>query len=184
MGVENLLAKRKTIIIKRWFDQVAETYPADTANFLKRQKDAFANPVGKNIHNGLETLFDGVLGHADREAVESFLDPMIRIRAVQDFTPPQAIGFIFSLKKLIRDLVQQETKNNFDAADLLPFDARIDGLALIAFDIYMKCREKIYEIKATEEKNRTFKAFKRAGLIQEIPDDAPGEKETNFNVVR
>jgi RsbT co-antagonist protein rsbRD N-terminal domain len=177
MALENLLAKRKSTIVKSWFNLVVETYPADTAKFLKSQKDPFANPVGRNTHKGLDTLFDGVLGHADKEAVETFLDPIIRIRAIQDFTPSQAIGFIFPLKKLIRDLVQKETKNDFDAGDLLPFESRIDALALIAFDIYVKCREKIYEIKATEERNRTFKAFKRAGLIHEKPDAAPDKKK-------
>ena len=184
MAVENLLAKRKTTIVKSWFDLVVETYPEDTAKFLKSQKDPIANPVGRNTHKGLEILFDGVLGNADKETVETHLDPIIRIRAIQDFTPSQATGFIFPLKKLIRDLVQKETKSDFDAGDLLLFESRIDALALIAFDIYMKCREKIYEIKATEERNRTFKAFKRAGLIQEKPDAAPDEKETNSNVVR
>jgi hypothetical protein len=37
----------------------------------------------------------------------------------------------------------------------------------------MSCREKIYEIKGNEEKNRTFKAFERAGLIAEIPENPP-----------
>jgi hypothetical protein len=37
----------------------------------------------------------------------------------------------------------------------------------------MKCREKIYQIKANEEKNRTFSAFERAGLIKELPGSGP-----------
>ena len=53
-------------------------------------------------------------------------------------------------------------------------DVKIDRLLLLAFDIYMECREKIYDLKANEEKNKVFKAFKRAGLISEISDDRPG----------
>jgi hypothetical protein len=37
----------------------------------------------------------------------------------------------------------------------------------------MQCREKIYELKANEMKNRTFRAFERAGLVSEIPADTP-----------
>ena len=180
MGVEKLLAKRKTTIVKRWFDMVVESYPADTAKFLKHQKDPFANPVGRNTLKGLEALFEGILTGIDTESVESFLDPIIRIRAIQNFTPSQATGFIFSLKTLIRDQVQSDTKSGFDFKQLLPYESKIDALALIAFDLYMKCREKIYQIKATEERNRTFKAFKRAGLISELPDDEPDTRETNF----
>jgi hypothetical protein len=44
-------------------------------------------------------------------------------------------------------------------------------LGLLAFDIYMQCREKIYELKANEMKERTFKAFARAGLVKE-PDES------------
>ena len=58
MRLNNLLAQRKTAIIKKWFALAIETYPSDTANFLKSQKDPFANPVGRTIYRGLEALFD------------------------------------------------------------------------------------------------------------------------------
>jgi len=44
---------------------------------------------------------------------------------------------------------------------------------LLAFDIYMECREKVYEIKANESKDRTLRAFARAGLISETPGEGP-----------
>jgi hypothetical protein len=37
----------------------------------------------------------------------------------------------------------------------------------------MACREKIYELKANETRNRTFKAFERAGLIKKDPGEVP-----------
>jgi len=33
---------------------------------------------------------------------------------------------------------------------LLELEQKIDDMSLLAFDIYMKCREKLYELKATE----------------------------------
>jgi hypothetical protein len=33
----------------------------------------------------------------------------------------------------------------------------------------MACREKIYELKANEARDRTFRAFERAGLISKDP---------------
>jgi hypothetical protein len=181
MSLENLLSKRKAAIVKKWFNQVVLTYPADAANFLKNQKDPFANPVGRKISKGLEALFDALLQESDDSIVESFLDPIIRIRAVQNFSPSQATAFIFSLKNLIREDVHNEIKDREDMKALLTFESKIDNLGLIAFDIYMKCREKIYQIKSTEEKNRTFSAFRRAGLICEITDDESDTQESNFN---
>jgi hypothetical protein len=173
MRIESLLEQRKAAIVRKWFDLVILTYPTDTSNFLKTQKDPFANPVGQTVLRGLEALFDILLKGLDADTISSFLDPIIRIRAVQDFTPSKAVAFIFSLKQVIRDHLTKELKDASTALELLGLESTIDDLALIAFDIYMECREKIYELKANEEKARTFAAFKRAGLISEMPATQP-----------
>ena len=36
------------------------------------------------------------------------LDGIIRIRSIQDFTPSEAVGFIFDLKTVIRGVVDAE----------------------------------------------------------------------------
>lgn len=176
MRIENLLEQRKAIIIKKWFDLVVQTYPADTSKFLKAQKDPFANPVGQTVLRGLEALFGILLKGPDDETIVSFLDPIIRIRAVQNFSPSQAVSFIFSLKQVIRDSLKKELQDGSLAIDLLNLETMIDELSLTAFDIYMECREKIYELRANEVKSKTLAAFKRAGLICEIPDVSPDLK--------
>jgi len=98
------------------------------------------------------------------------LDPIIRIRTVQDFSPSQATRFILLLKKIIRDDLKQNQKIKAFANEISLLEDRIDELLLLSFDIYVKCREKIYELKANEVKNRTFRAFERAGLIREEPE--------------
>jgi hypothetical protein len=174
MRLEELLAQKKTAIIDKWFDAVAETYPADTAGFIKRQKDPFSNPVGGTTQKSLFVLMDELLGEMNRDKINSFLDPIIRIRAVQDFTPSKATSFVFSLKKIIREHLNKcDFNDHLIVADLALLDQKIDLIGLMAFDIYMKCREKIYQIKATEEKNRFFCAFERAGLIKELSGGKP-----------
>lgn len=169
MRLANLLEQKKTAIVRNWFDLVVQTYPADTSRFLKTQKDPFANPVGKTVRHGLEALFDILLKGLDPETISSFLDPIIRIRAVQDFSPSQAVSFIFSLKQIIRNSLESELRDELIWTELLKLELTIDELGLIAFDIYMECREKIYQIQANEMKTRTFSAFKRAGLVSDIP---------------
>jgi hypothetical protein len=176
MRLNNLLAQRKTAIIKNWFTLAVETYPPDTASFLKRQKDPFANPVGRTVSRGLEALFNELLKEMDYEIIISFLDPIIRIRAIQNFSPAQAVSFIFLLKKAIRENIKKEASEEQFFNELLLFESKIDKLALIAFNLYMQCKEKIYDLKANEMRNTTYKAFKRAGLVREMPVDEPDIK--------
>jgi hypothetical protein len=106
----------------------------------------------------------------DPQIITSYLDPIIRIRAVQNFTPSQATAFILFLKKALRANLAKELRDIRNAEELFEFESKIDQLSLMAFDIYMQCREKIYQISANETKNRTFKALERAGLVSEIGD--------------
>ena len=167
IGLEKILTQKKSVIVKKWFDLAAQTYAPDTAKFLKSNKDQFANPVGGTILNGLKGLLDQLIHSMDFAAVTSHLDPIIRIRAAQGFTPSQATAFILSLKKVLRENLTKELRDSNVAAELIVFESKIDQLCLMAFDIYMQCRETIFKISANETRNRTFRAFERAGLISE-----------------
>ncbi len=168
---DKILSAKRPDVLNEWFKLVIETYPDETARFLKSQKDPFANPVGRAVRNGVGDLFDELVRGLDPVAAGACLDPMIRIRAIQNFTPSEAVGFVFMLKKVLRGLLGKEIGDQNLTGELEAFESRIDKLALIAFDVYMKCREKIYEIKANEFRNRHYSAFRRAGLISEVPDD-------------
>ena len=172
MALEKLLEKNKTAIHKKWFDAVVKTYPLDTSRFLKTSKDFFANPVGGNLSNGLAVILDELIKGPDREKVIFSLDPIIRVRAIQDFSPSQALAFIASLKKIVREMLKKDLRHHEPlSSQLLQFERRVDELLLLAFDIYMGCRERIYDLKANEEKNKVYKAFKRAGLITDISEE-------------
>jgi hypothetical protein len=169
----SLIAKKRPAIIGLWFDSAIQSYPPDTAAFLQSQKDPFANPVGSNTRAGIEGLFDQLLGPMDAAAVARHLDPIMRIRAVQSFAPSQATGFIFELKALLRRLLAPELKEGRRLEELSAIDARIDRIGLKAFDIYMACREQVFEFKANETRNRTFRAFERAGLVAKSSGQEP-----------
>jgi hypothetical protein len=167
MELVNQLAQKKSAIIKVWFEKVINTYPIDTAQFIKNQNDPFANPVGRNSHQALDDIFDLVQGGFDPQTARPLIDPIIRIRAIQDFTPAQAVGFMFDLKSIIREMVPVDATDSQNQSALHEVEKRIDRLSLLAFDIYMQCREKIYDLKANETRARTYAAFSRAGLIKE-----------------
>ena len=169
-GLEKLIEQNKAAITKKWFDLTVQTYAADTADFLKSKTDPFANPVGSTTQKGLDAILDQLIHAMEPAALNACLDPIIRIRAVQNFTPSQATAFILSLKKVLRDNLVKELHDSRLAAELVAFESKIDQLCLMAFDIYMQCRENIFQISSNETRNRTFRAFERAGLIAETPE--------------
>jgi hypothetical protein len=166
-GLEKVLLKNKAAIAKQWFNLAAQTYAVDTAKFLQSKTDPFANPVGSTLMTGLDGILEHLIHATDPNTLHSHLDSIIRIRAVQDFSPSQATAFILSLKKVLRDYFAKELRDSRLAAEFIELESSIDQICLIAFDIYMQCREKVYQISANETRKRTFKAFERAGLIKE-----------------
>ena len=166
MNLKQHLKEKKPDILKKWFDAIAGTYPGDTASFLKKQKAQFTNPVGYTLSEGMDHLFEGLLQGLLPDEVSRYLDSIVRIRAIQDFSPSEAVAFIFQLKKTVRKELGSEILAQQGASEeLKAFESAIDDLALYAFDLYMKCREKIYELKANEARSMTFRLLQQAHLI-------------------
>lgn len=178
MILESILAKHRSTIVKKWFELVIGTYPQDASRFLQNQKDPFANPVGRNTLNGLEGLVDSLFKEGNRDSLLSFLDQIIRMRAVQAFSPSEAISFIFSLKDIVREFIDPSPTDQGFMDEWLSFESKIDQLALIAFDVYTQCREKMYEIRVNEVRRTSLSALKRANLITETPETNPDFKES------
>ena len=90
------------------------------------------------------------------EEMRRSLDRVVRIRAVQDLPASEAVGFVFLLKQAIRDVPGAP-----DGADLSEMHERIDRLALEAFDLFVQCREKIYDLRVREIRDRTSTLLER-----------------------
>jgi len=146
----DLLRKERAAILKKWLGHVLETYPEDTSRLLKGEKNPFANPVGAAIGEGLGGILDQLLAQAPDASLVPFLDRIIRIRAVQQFSPSVALAFVFQLKVIVGDLLRREIHKKEHEAEWAAFVSRMDRLALLAFDAYMQCREELFEIRAGE----------------------------------
>ncbi len=167
MQIATLLSQKKAAILGRWLAMIYESYPPETAIFLKKEKNRFDNPAGYRISEGLEGLYGALTQEMERDQILTCLDEIIRIRALQNFSPSQALAFIFLLKIVIRQELAEEMKKENLAAELLDLESRIDGLALLGFDVYTKRREKIYEIKADEAKRRVSGLMRKTGLTED-----------------
>jgi hypothetical protein len=180
MNLRNLLLQKRSTVIKRWCDIILQTYPKESRSFLKKQKDRFANPVGRTIFEAVESIYDELLQGADSDKISLFLDNIIRVRAVQGFSPSQAISFIFGLKTIVREEMAREIAEGGISEEWTQFESRIDGLALLCFDIYTECRQKLFEVRVNEVKNQSSRLLKMAGLVYEIPE---AEGDLNEGIV-
>jgi hypothetical protein len=158
------LAAKKDAIVQEWLARTLQNYPEHTCRFLAKEKDPFRNPVGHTLKEAFPALFDQLIGGMDATTITPFLDGIVRIRAVQDFTAGQAVAFLFLLKKVVREALQDEIRRRPDGDGLAAVDGRIDEMALLAFDLFMKCRERIYEIKANEAKRRIYVLERMHGM--------------------
>lgn len=173
MKLESCLKEKRAAILERWYRAIIDTYPSESAKYFNN-KDPFANPVGLTISDTIGSLYDSLFQEeVDREAVSQSLDGMIRIRAVQDFSPSQAIAFVFRLKEVIRAELSGRIEPGKAAEEWVRLEERIDRLALISFDVFMKCREKIYELRTHEFKSRAWRLLERANMVGVIPEESP-----------
>ena len=169
MKLNNLLKEKKSAISTKWFDAIMNTYPNNNTGFFKKQEDRFANPIGYKFSEGIGSILDVLIEEKDLSEGLPFLDDIIRVRAVQDFTPSKALNFIFNLKEVVREELKKEIRRDQIEDELLRFESKIDDLALSAFNIYVKCREQLNQLKVDELKRMTFTLLKRANLMNEIP---------------
>jgi hypothetical protein len=159
--LEQLTIEQRARIREQWLDSIIETYPADTVRFLRSAKDRFANPVGHTLVENIGIIAESLWHEADAKSMREPLEKILKIRSVQDFSASDAVGFVFALKAALRDSLTTEELDAFAPAALDAFDRRVDALALQAFDVYMHCRERIYEIRANEIRNRTHLLLER-----------------------
>ncbi len=171
--LETFLLDRRSAMIKKWRDLIIGSYPADARRFLKKEKNRFANPVGRTIAEDVEILYDELVTGYDVDKISSSLDNLIRIRAVQDFRPSQAVNFVLQLRGLIRQEVLNAGRTDELQKGLDAFETRIDDMTRLAFDIYDECRRKIFEIRMNESKRQTERLLRLSKLTVEIPEQEP-----------
>ena len=160
MMMQDLLKENKAAILERWFHLILETYPANTATMMRKDKNQFTNPVGSTLSREIEVLFKNLCEGSQDEKCQASLDSILKIRSVQDFSPSKAVGFIFLLKRAIGETLKNEICKESVIDEWMKFQSKIDELALFAFDIYMDCREKVCEIRINQAKSEREMAFR------------------------
>ncbi|MEW6348192.1 MAG: RsbRD N-terminal domain-containing protein [Thermodesulfobacteriota bacterium] len=174
--LQDILRQNRQSVLDRWFDRVIDTYHPDSKKHFSSRVNRFANPVGSQIREGIEAILDGLLDGLDArsESMAKHLDVIVRIRAVQDFSASQAVGYLFFLKEVVRDLAGKQPGSSIRSQELWNFDSRVDALALYSFDIYSQCREKLFDIRVYEVKSQVRKileVIERKSAKEEVESD-------------
>jgi hypothetical protein len=146
MELRALLEENREAILERWFELTMGAYPRTTAEFMAKKRDQFRNPVGYTSSKSIGTVFDQLVSGMEREPLLDALDGIIRIRSVQDLTPSEAIGFIFQLKTAIREIAERQLDGPRQQQQLLELESKVDEIALLGFEKYTECRERLHQI--------------------------------------
>lgn len=163
MQLKQEVEKHKPQLIKDWFQATIETYPQETARILGKDSNRFDNPIGAVTRETIEDVVNHITEDFTPDTLETKLDPIIRIRAVQAFSAADAVSFIFELKDIGARILDKES--------VLDFHRLVDQIALAGFNRFMKCKEEVFLLKATESKRRIHRAFERAGLVAEMSEE-------------
>ncbi|HXX53937.1 MAG TPA: RsbRD N-terminal domain-containing protein [Thermodesulfovibrionales bacterium] len=162
MVLNGILTEKKMSILGRWLRVLAESHSPDASTCFKAPKNICSNPTVSALSKDLENIFDELLCGASKGKTSESLVSIVRFRAVQGLLPSQALAFFFSLKRIIREELRAEMNEQQLSDEILSLESKIDGLALAAFNIFMECRERIYEIQADEVKRLNYRFLQRA----------------------
>lgn len=150
MTLAEVLEQKRSLIQAMWTEAVIVSYPSESAKFIVENKNKFTNPLGYTLENSINTICCNYLDTANVRECEQAIEALIRLRAVQDFTPSKAIGIMFDFKAIvlseIRDMVESKDKFN----EYLSIEKQIDRMTEYALNFYIECRERVNEIKANE----------------------------------
>lgn len=177
--LRDILKESQSAIVKRWLADTLATYQSGAAEFLQHTQNPFANPVGNALIKGITGIFECLLAERPIESARGNLDEIIKIRAVQDFSPSQALSFVFLLKNAVRVELGGKIHNPELLADLAEFESRIDQVALLAFEIYINCREQVYNLRVDEVKRSVsgiMMRFNRNGIKPDLASEPPCDK--------
>ncbi len=161
MELVKRLSDVKQEMVREWIRKTMDSYPTEALNVFNRNKDKNANPLPHIISKNIELLFEELLHGISPEKTAPILGDIVRLKAVQDFIPSDALKFVFELKPIIREHFKDEIGEKNVMNELWKFEQEIDKLAGMAFDLYVKSREKLFEIRANEIKNQTHMLIRR-----------------------
>jgi len=155
MRLEEFLIEKETVILGNWLDQLLnDAYPAETVRIFKGQKDRFANPLGSILRQGITDLYKAMLVDRDEAELAAILERLLLVRAVEKMSASVAVSFIFGIKQAVLTAIGKVEIEDLHES-WLAFSTKVDAVALLGFDIYSACRERLFNTRINELKRGT-----------------------------
>jgi len=154
MILKDLAAEKRAIILQRWLDRVLGAYPPDSQRFFREDRSPYSNPVGFTLRRGMEGVIDQILRPAGMEEARAILEPVMKVRAVENLTPSQAEEFFLPLREVISEIVGEEKGKEVLDLEWLDLNSRINQLAIVGMNLYSECREKVSQLRMQERERR------------------------------
>ncbi len=158
--LETLVRQESEAIAGRWVELVLATEPAETREFLRREGDPFANPVGHTVREAAVPLVEAVAADDPERAMEPLRD-LMRIRSLRDLTASEAVAVVVLLRRAFTEAVPEP----LDPAAEAELGQRIERLLLAAFDAFTECRERLHEARNAERERHRASLLARAERI-------------------
>lgn len=177
-----MLRENRDRIADRWLDSILSTYPPDSIDFFKNQRNRFSNPIGATFRRELPLIVSELTGDMNEQIMRESVGVLMRIRAVQEFTKDEALGFVLKLKEIVRSIASDSQRDDATFTDI---DSRTDRLYGIAVEAYSECREVIQRIRDREATMNTFSPVgRRAFGTEAMADNDATNTEDNPSVNR
>jgi len=167
--LDSYLRQKRAEIVRKWGEAALTIFPQGAAEFLKSVKDPFANPAGTTVVSEVEFLFDALLDELPAEEIAPRLDRIIQLSSIQDVAPSRALSFVFELKRILRTELRGELRDRKAFEQFLDLEARIDRLALMAFESFAGHRERLADIRVREIRNQVASVMRMTTLRPEDP---------------
>jgi hypothetical protein len=150
MTLKDLLTEKRAIILQRWFDRILEDYPPETQALFRENKSPYSNPIGVTLRKGMEGLIDEILQTTNIEEARAILEPVMKVRAVENLPPSQGGKFILPLREVVSEIVREAKRTDLLGQEWLDLNSRITQLALLGMNLYSECREKVNRLRIKE----------------------------------
>ncbi|WP_202320237.1 hypothetical protein [Archaeoglobus neptunius] len=133
--------KMKEKTLKNWIESVLSGYSVKPVFEVVE----YIEDAGGGILDGFLMAYEG---KSVDEKVEEAIDNLMRFLATdRNLSPSESIRLVFRLRDMIADGLRLSVSEKFE------FNRRTEDLILKAFDAYMACREKIFELRLKEKEN-------------------------------
>lgn len=159
--VATWLGAHRAEILDAWRGLVFARFAAPAATLLSKP-DPFGNPLGSRVQASTEALLEALALGRPAGDLAAAMDPLMRVQAIQGGPPSEAVAFVPLLDRAWRQ-VRGGVPPGLEAG----LKERLDGLMLIAFDVYMRCREDICEIRVRAAHRRVAALVDRLAVAGE-----------------